>query len=30
MDLIDKAFAMAQECGGIEQFKRLVDRMAAK
>jgi len=28
VDLIDKAFALAHECGGIEQLKRLVDRLA--
>jgi hypothetical protein len=28
VDLIDKAFALAQECGGIDQLKRLVDRLA--
>ncbi len=28
VDLIDKAFALAQECGGIEHLKRLVDRLA--
>jgi hypothetical protein len=28
VDLIDKTFALAQECGGIEQLKRLVDRLA--
>jgi hypothetical protein len=27
IDLIDKTFALAQECGGIEQLKRLVDRL---
>jgi hypothetical protein len=29
MDLIDKAYALATECGGVQQLKRLVDRMAA-
>lgn len=28
LDLIDKAFALADECGGFEQLKRLVDRLA--
>jgi hypothetical protein len=28
VDLIDKAFALARECGGIDQLKRLVDRIA--
>jgi hypothetical protein len=28
VDLIDKAFTLAQECGGIAQLKRLVDRLA--
>jgi hypothetical protein len=28
VDLIDRALALAQECGGIEQLKRLVDRLA--
>ena len=28
VDLIDKAFTLAQECGGFEQVKRLVDRLA--
>ena len=28
VDLIDKTFALAQECGGMEQLKRLVDRLA--
>ena len=27
--LIDRTFALAEECGGIEQLKRLVDRLAA-
>lgn len=28
VELIDKTFALAQECGGMEQLKRLVDRLA--
>jgi hypothetical protein len=28
IDLIDRTFALAQECGGIDQLKRLVDRLA--
>jgi hypothetical protein len=28
VDLIDKTFALAQECGGMEQLKRLVERLA--
>ena len=28
VDLIDKAFSLAQECGGVDQLKRLVDRIA--
>ena len=28
VDLIDKTLALAQECGGFEQLKRLVDRLA--
>ena len=28
VDLIDKTFALAQECGGFEQLKRLVDRLS--
>jgi hypothetical protein len=28
VDLIDKTFALAQECGGMENLKRLVDRLA--
>jgi hypothetical protein len=28
VDLIDRTFAIAQECGGIDQLKRLVDRLA--
>jgi hypothetical protein len=28
VDLIDRTFALAQECGGFEQLKRLVDRIA--
>jgi hypothetical protein len=27
VDLIDKAFALAEECGGLEQLKKLVDRL---
>jgi hypothetical protein len=30
IDLIDKTFALAEECGGIEQLKRLVNRLAGK
>jgi hypothetical protein len=30
VDLIDKTFALAEECGGIEQLKRLVNRLAGK
>ena len=30
VDLIDKTFALAQECGGMEQLKRLVDRLAER
>jgi hypothetical protein len=30
VDLIDKTFALAQECGGIGQLKRLVDRLAQR
>ena len=28
VDLIDKTFALAQECGGMAELKRLVDRLA--
>src|SRR5258707_1219876 len=28
VDLIDSVFGLAQQCGGIEQLKRLVDRLA--
>jgi hypothetical protein len=28
VDLIDRTLALAQECGGVEQLKRLVDRIA--
>jgi hypothetical protein len=28
VDLIDRTFALARDCGGIDQFKRLVDRLA--
>jgi hypothetical protein len=28
VDLIDRTLALAQECGGIEQLKRLVERLA--
>jgi len=28
VDLIDKALDLARECGGFEQLKRLVDRLA--
>jgi hypothetical protein len=28
VDLIDKVFDLAKECGGIDQLKRLVDRIA--
>ena len=30
VDLIDKAFSLAQECGGFEQLKKLVDRLAIR
>ena len=30
VDLIDKTFSLAQECGGFEQLKRLVDRLAGR
>lgn len=30
VDLIDKTFALAQECGGFEQLRRLVDRLAER
>jgi hypothetical protein len=29
IDLIDRVFDLADECGGFEQLKRLVDRMVA-
>jgi hypothetical protein len=28
VDLIDRTLALAQECGGVDQLKRLVDRIA--
>src|SRR5262249_50703174 len=28
VDLIDRTLALAQDCGGVEQLKRLVDRLA--
>jgi hypothetical protein len=28
VDVIEKAFALAEKCGGIGQLKRLVDRLA--
>ena len=28
VDLIDRTFALAQECGGMAELKRLVDRLA--
>ena len=30
VDLIDKTFALADECGGIEQLKRLVNKLAER
>jgi hypothetical protein len=30
VDLIDKTFMLAQECGGIEQLQRLVNRLAQR
>jgi hypothetical protein len=30
VDLIDKTFAQAQECGGMAELKRLVDRLAER
>jgi hypothetical protein len=30
VDLIDKTFAPAVECGGFEQIKKLVNRLAGK